>query len=366
METVDGDTAAGGPVIVVGLLGTPGMATSIADELSADIAGELTELHPEVRWDIRTDREVQLDAPAHITQVVDVARARLLEDRLDLLVVLTDLPLQHGRRPILSHASTMHSVAVVSLPALGAVQLRGKARKAVLTMIDTLLGIPPREGLLGARHRHRMQRVRQLGTEVASEPAGVAYVARVLSGNLHLLAGMVRANEPWRLILGLQRALTAAMVGVVFAIVTSDIWRLADRVNSLRLAAVGLGSVATICATLIVGADLWERSPDRGVRQQVILFNVATTVTLVIGIAALYTTLFGVTLLATVLVVPSGLLGDVLGHPVSFADRVELAWLVSSMGTLGGALGAGLETDEGVRQAAYGSHHQGGTGSRGG
>jgi hypothetical protein len=43
-----------------------------------------------------------------------------------------------------------------------------------------------------------------------------------------------------------------------------------------------------------------------------------------------------------------------LGHPAGIADRIELAWLASSVATVGGALGAGLETGEAVREAAYG------------
>jgi hypothetical protein len=34
-------------------------------------------------------------------------------------------------------------------------------------------------------------------------------------------------------------------------------------------------------------------------------------------------------------------------------DYVRLAWLLSTLGTIGGALGATLETDEAVREAAY-------------
>lgn len=42
-----------------------------------------------------------------------------------------------------------------------------------------------------------------------------------------------------------------------------------------------------------------------------------------------------------------------LGHPVGLTDHAQLAALTSSLATVGGALGAGLETDEAVRDAAY-------------
>ena len=53
------------------------------------------------------------------------------------------------------------------------------------------------------------------------------------------------------------------------------------------------------------------------------------------------------------LLVVDPLFSESLGHPAGLSDRLELAWLVSSLATVGGALGAGLETDEAVREAAY-------------
>lgn len=65
----------------------------------------------------------------------------------------------------------------------------------------------------------------------------------MITGNLRLLLGMLRANQPWRLAVKLSRALTAAFATAVLALVTSDIWRLADNLGPLRLTLLAVGSV---------------------------------------------------------------------------------------------------------------------------
>ena len=57
-----------------------------------------------------------------------------------MVVCLTDLPLKAHRRPVVAHASPLHSVAVVCLPALGAVGLRRRTRDTVVGLVRTLLG----------------------------------------------------------------------------------------------------------------------------------------------------------------------------------------------------------------------------------
>jgi hypothetical protein len=164
---------------------------------------------------------------------------------------------------------------------------------------------------------------------------------------------MIRANEPWRLAVDLSRALTAAIAAGVFALITPDIWRLADAYGALRLITVAVASVAAVVVTLILGAGLWERAPKARMRQQVVLFNLATVGTLLIGVLAFYSALFIVAAIASPLFVVPRLLAQQVGHPVGVADYLDLAWLTASLAMAGGALGAGLETDSAVRAAAY-------------
>jgi len=164
---------------------------------------------------------------------------------------------------------------------------------------------------------------------------------------------MLRANRPWRLAMRLSRALTAAVAAGVFALVTSDIWRLADGLGWVRLTLIAAGSILGTMLTIIVGANLWERHPRSGAREQVVLFNVVTATTVAIGVVSLYVALLTLTFLAALLLIPDGVLAEALGHPVGLSDQIELAWLVSSIATIGDALGAGLENDEAVREAAY-------------
>jgi hypothetical protein len=139
----------------------------------------------------------------------------------------------------------------------------------------------------------------------------------------------------------------------VFALVTPDIWQLGEALDWIRLSVIGVGSVAAITIALIMGAGLWEHASHPLARKQVALFNLATTATVVLGVLSLYVALLLLALLTSPVLVPSELFGEGIGHGVRVGDYMKLAWLTSSLATLGGALGAGLESDESVRAAAY-------------
>ncbi|MGY2082733.1 hypothetical protein [Blastococcus sp. SYSU DS0539] len=341
------------PVVVVGLVAAPGAPAELAQGVAADLAAELAIRHPQVAWRVPVVEDGLIQPPADDAELVAATRERLLAADWDLAVCFTDVPLEVSRRPVVGHASPVHGVGVLSLPALGAVGRRRRAVETAVGLVQALVSDGADDPDDPGDRAELGLRLRQLATDPADSAEGVRFTARVLSGNLRLLGGMVRANRPWRLAMRLSRALTAAIAAGVFALVTPDIWRLADAFGGWRLTLVGLGSVVAIAGTLVVGAQMWERPRNRRVRKQVALFNIATVATVTIGVLSLYLALFVLALLGGLLLVVEPLFAEGLGHPAHLSDYLELAWLTSSLATVGGALGAGLEADETVREAAY-------------
>lgn len=79
----------------------------------------------------------------------------------------------------------------------------------------------------------------------------------------------------------------------------------------------------------------------------------ATSVTLALATAALYAALFVTALVAAAVFIPPSALEENVRHAIGIGDDVRLSWLVASIATLGGALGSLIDSDEGVRGAAY-------------
>jgi hypothetical protein len=341
------------PELVIGLLASPGPASELTESLVGEIADRLAGQLPGPRWRVEFVSDRLVEPPTDLSTLIAAGRRMLLERGWHLAVCVTDLPLQTARRPVIAHVSATHGLAVLSMPALGPVSVRKRTVETIVRLVGHILGDLPPTADAAPPTQAVTRRMRELGGRTERGERGAGFVTRVITGNIWLLLGMLRANRPWRLALRLMRALAAAFAAGVFALVTSDIWRLAHYLGSPRLTVIALGSVAGITVTIVAATGLWERSPHRAAREQVALFNIVTAATVGLGVAALYLALFAIMLAAALLLVPGNLLGLVLGGPADVADQVSLAWLATSIATLGGALGAALENGETVREAAY-------------
>jgi uncharacterized membrane protein len=346
--------------VKLGLVVTPALDEPDVVRLVRDLERVLSKRYPKVSWKITAIRESLVRPPAEVPDLVDAARSRLLDENWDLVVYVTELPLRIGRRPLLRHSSPTHRAAVVSLPALGLVPNR-RLVDSVAEAAGVIAGEIAQDGQQTDANRRLVQRrLAALAGEVESAEAleDIPLLLRVVTGNLRLLAGMVRANHPWRLASRLSREVIGAVGVAAIAIVNADVWRIASRLGGPRLAAVCLAAIGGGVGALILAHRLWERAPHHRARQQAMLFNVVTLITVGFGILTLYLAVCLLSLGAAGLMIEPSLMSEGIGHRSDFADYVRLALLAGALATIGGALGGLLESDVAVRSATYAYRHQ--------
>ncbi|MEU8607171.1 hypothetical protein AB0C29_04110 [Actinoplanes sp. NPDC048791] len=349
------------PEIVVGLVSTPpDYPARVAARLTSDLADRLAEqVDPNVRWTVRDGwGEVAPRRDGGVEGLLDDLAKRRADDRWDVAICLTDLPLHTERVPLVAQTSARRQVAMVSLPALGLRQLRG-VRAVVPDLVSRLLTdasderVPP-AGWEPAELAGRVAAIRRLVGE--SDDGEWGYVASRLTGRARLLIGMIRANRPGRALLGLSKLLVGAFGTAAFALTNSTIWQMSDELGGLRLTVIMLLGLTALVAWLIIAHDLWEKPDGETSAELARLFNLGTILTLALATAVSYVVLFAGSALAAALLIDTSVLEQNLLRPVDLTNYLTLAWLISSLATVGGAIGSGLEDEETVRAAAYGYH----------
>ncbi|MEV5126163.1 hypothetical protein AB0K49_25765 [Streptomyces decoyicus] len=293
---------------------------------------------------------VNSSALALAAQADPPGMVRTLTERLhgrtwDLALFVTDLPYWANARPVVLMLSRPERVALVSLPSLGWLRVSRRARDAAIYAVSELLSAAA--GPASAQ-------------EEVQRPGGAEryLVLPGRSGRLRLLAGMVRANRPWLLFTGLSRVLAVVFATASFGLLSSDVWHVSRHLGPGRSCALTFLSITVVVAWLVIDHELWERPRGSPARHQARLYNLATVVTLYLGIAFLYAALYVLIALTALFLLAPGALEPVLGHEPGAGYYLSLAWFITSMGTVGGALGAGLEDDQVVRQAAYGERQR--------
>jgi hypothetical protein len=340
-----------GSALLIGLLVSPALTGVLGEDITTAVREALTRHHPVVRWEVTAGEDRLVNPPTETLDLLEAARDWVLEEGWDLAVVLIEIPLKDGRRPVLTQLSRLHGVGLVAVPARGARHLRQKAQDTTVQVVGQLLGYDVED--LDAQ-QNLARKAHQLSNDLEARPQDnvVQFTARVLSGNVRLLLGMIRANRPWAFIARLPRALVVAAATGVLTLVACDLWLLALAYGPVRLALLAVMAIVTVSATLILGGGLWER-PRRRAQREVTLFNLATAATVVIGVLVFYLALFSLSLIGAFLLVDEEVLAGVVGHPVDGLDYAKLSWLTASLATVGGALGAGLEDEDVVRAAVH-------------
>ncbi len=336
-----------GERVSVLLIADPGKPAAVAERLAECLPGRLRGRgRLERQWStcVRLERYLLAEG-ADFAEVIDAVDPSAESE--DLVVYLTDLPRRENTLPVVADVSADHRFALISVPGVGGIQIERRIRTVTELAISQMLGDPELTPTGAAR--------RFPSAQIAS---GIRYFTPPGLRRLRLLSGMVRANRPWRLVTGLSKVLVAAFATGAIALATDTIWMFADTMGPWRMSAVTVLSVVAMILWLILDHELWERPRSAAERDRSVLYNLATVITLVVGVGVLYVALFCLLLFTACLALSPELLSPVLRHGVSFSDYLTLAWLLASIATIGGALGSGLEDDTAVKEAAYGARQR--------
>ncbi|MET0701334.1 MAG: hypothetical protein ABWY93_16885 [Mycobacterium sp.] len=323
------------------LIADPGVPARLAKRTAVALPNVLADRNPPIWWETSIRIEPYLrDEQESLFEVVDSVKP--LNESADVVIYLTDLPRRENRLPIIAEISAEHRFGLISVAGVGATMVTRRVLDLVVLAIAVVTERPdlqPRSAL------------RLASTEIGE---GVRYYAPRGLRRFRLLAGMVRANRPWRLVAGLSKVLVVALGSGALGLATDTIWLFADTMGPWRICATTVLSIGAMVAWLILDHELWERPTDSAEHARATLYNIATLITLTIGVAVLHVALFVSILFAASITLRPDVFAQTLGHPVSISNYLSLAWLVASIATVGGALGSGLEDDSGVKAAAYG------------
>ncbi|TXS38416.1 hypothetical protein EAO72_35090 [Streptomyces sp. or43] len=363
---------------MIGLIAEPGLALDVARSVASELPEILSRCTDDngasgAPWRVEVVRRLlPLDSAGDL-RLLEVARD-YRGASWTAAVVLTELPRRAEARPILADCAPEQGVGLISLTALGAFGIRRRTRKLLVHLITTYFAPEMEPATDGERYEtqpgaalpRRFHTVDErehddaaegdeplVETNVELDGSGLHYTLSGRRGRAQLLAGMVRANRPWRLVPSLSPALAGALAGAAFGVFYSSIWQLADASSTVRLALVTVLSIASMIAWLVLSNGLWERPATSRSGRFSALYNAVTLLTVFVGVAIMFLLLFTATFLGACVVIPADYLSRMLHHEVGLSDYATLAWLAACLGTLAGALGSGLADEEAVRRAAY-------------
>ncbi|MGH3652140.1 hypothetical protein [Glutamicibacter sp.] len=334
----------------VGLIADPGIAQVLANRVSHRLAGALNRLDDhEYDW--------QVDV-APFTLPTGATGRVALNDKVprlrekygwDYIIYLTDVPHYVQGRPVRSVISIRESSAVLSMPSLGLARRSKVARELAQLVRELSTGERPSQE---PKPLERAMRVHASRADGENEHNRITSIEG-LRGRLLLIAGMVRSNRPWRLVPKLSSAMAGAVATGAFGVFYTSIWSMADYLSSQRLALITVSSILILTLWLLLHNRLWESPQGSRRRERLVVYNAATVLTVGFAATAMYVLMFLALLAGSLIVIDQEYLAYQLRHSVTLAEYVNLAWLASSLGTMGGAIGSSFDDVASVQRATF-------------
>ncbi|MBA9941182.1 5,10-methylene-tetrahydrofolate dehydrogenase [Ralstonia insidiosa] len=123
-----------------------------------------------------------------------------------------------------------------------------------------------------------------------------------------------------------------------------------------RLFGISIIAIIGMLIWIMMSHDLWEPVNKSNHKRITWLYNLTTIMTLIFAIIIYYIILYLLFLIAEIVLLPSGFLGQQVGlkGPAGIDLYLSIPWFAASISTVAGAIGAGLLNDELIKESTYG------------
>ncbi|KMU54754.1 hypothetical protein SHOMR3_0861 [Staphylococcus hominis] len=352
---------------LIGLVVAPGVTEKLAQSLIDDIPNILSEQDNHQRdWKVDLVVDPLTGFAESVEEIFKKIQDYHNKRKWDYVVGITDLPMFYHQNVLALDINKKNGAAIFSYPAFGWRPVKNRFKHAIVTIINEL-HYSEREHV-GYDDNNRVKKEinkqfpfsRIEKTEVHLKETGnnhLRYLSNSRSlGMIRLVSGMTFANNPLNMMASLSNIVAIAFTTGAFGLIFSTMWNMGLDFSVWRLFGISIMAILGMLVWIMVSHGLWESTKKAKHKRIVMLYNLTTIMTLFIAIVIYYMILYSLFLIAELVLLPPGFLGQQVGleGPASVQLYLSIPWFATSISTVAGAIGAGLLNDQLIKESTYG------------
>lgn len=361
--------------IRIGIISAPELPSAIVQDIIDDLPRAFSQwLDDNVSWEVDSLVDPLTGAAENVNEILNKAIELKKEHDWTYAICLTDLPIFHKKSIVAADINMQSGIAQISLPSFGWLPMRKRIKKTMIhttgelyhgASMDATTTTFTNDRKDQARNDFKNSNLLQKQFPISAvkrQPSSTNHhavrfiIIPKVNGQLRLLLGMTHANEPTTAMSAFKKIIAIAFTTGAFGLIFTTIWKLSTLLSVYRLTFLMIVAIAGMVGWIIAAHQLWERSDTKSEKRLRRLYNGTTVMTLTISVIIYYTVLFVIFLMAVLVLIPPDMLdteANLPGTP-NIGNYMRLAWLSSSISTIAGAIGAGLENEALVRDITYG------------
>lgn len=343
----------------VGIVAAPGAPDILAKQIKEELPEVLNDqVDAEAEWEVGIYVDPLTGYAELIEELYQKTDEYYKDNDWDYTIFITDLPIYRDGNIIAVDINNGTDVGLISLPAYGWPPIKKSTLNTIVSIIKSVRGKQGREELTNIFNSYlKTSKVHYDEThfkETESEHS-VYYMKDNRRGRLRLISGMSWANNPFNMMRSLSTVVALAFATGTFGMIFSTSWNLSSVFSPARLVAVSLLAIFGMILWIIISHNLWEPVKNKQLKKILKLYNGATVLTLSISVIFYFLILYLMFLSAGfVLLPPDYIIQHVGADHITIRFYLELAWFLTSLSTIVGAIGAGVQDENLIKESTYG------------